>query len=131
MRTKRGRELNPLRFSAGESGCQTVERKVIEADLVEKLQARANLFKDFVSNFQVCFGELQRGKENARFFYGELANFGDGFPGNADGAGLGTQARPATIRASGVTSEAADKDADVQLVLLALQPAEKTFDAFV
>src|SRR5205814_6392748 len=41
------------------------------------------------------------------------------------------QASSATIRASGIPAEAAKENADVQLVLLALQPGEKTFYAFV
>src|SRR6266581_2128146 len=79
----------------------------------------------------MSFGELQRGKENARFFDGELANLGDGFPGNTDGPGFGAQTRSPAIRASGITAEAAEEDADVQLIFLALQPREKAFDAFV
>src|SRR5437016_10465414 len=77
------------------------------------------------------FRELQIGKENARFLDSEFANFGDGFSCDADGAGFGAQTGSPAIRASGVTAEAAEEDADMQLVLLALQPGEKTFDAFV
>src|SRR5256886_1630044 len=131
MRAEGRRELNPLRFSPRESGRQTVERKVIEANLVEKLQARANFLENFVRDFHVSLGELQRGKENARFFDGELANLGDSFSRDADGASFGAQASSATIRASGIPAEAAKENADVQLVLLALQPGEKTFYAFV
>src|SRR5207244_3000481 len=50
---------------------------------------------------------------------------------DADGASFGAQASSATIRASGIPAEAAKENADVQLVLLALQPGEKTFYAFV
>src|SRR5690349_5820176 len=131
MRTERRCELNPLRFSARERRSQAVERKIIKTDLVEKLQARTNLFENFVGDLQMPFRELQIGKENARFLDSEFANFGDGFSCNADGAGFGAQTRSATIRASGITTEAAEEDADVQFVLLALQPGEKTFDAFV
>src|SRR5258708_22954115 len=38
MRTERRGERNPLGFSAGERGGQTLESKVVEADFLEKLQ---------------------------------------------------------------------------------------------
>ena len=77
------------------------------------------------------FRELQIGKENARFLDSESANFRDGFSCDADGTGFGAQTGSPAIRASGITAEAAEEDADMQLVLLALQPGEETLDAFV
>ena len=77
------------------------------------------------------FRELQIGKENARFLDSESANFRDGSSCDADGTGFGAQTGSPAIRASGITAEAAEEDADMQLVLLALQPGEETLDAFV
>src|SRR6267378_5986766 len=131
MRAERRRELDPLRFSAGERGGQPVKRKVIEADFIQKLQPRSNLFQNSVRDFQVPFRELQRGKECARFFDSELANLGDGFSRHAHGAGLGAQTSPATFWTLRITAEAAQENADMQLVFLALQQIEKTFDPFV
>ena len=51
MRTERRGELDALRFAAGKRGGQTVERQVIEADFVEKLQARADFVQNFVGDF--------------------------------------------------------------------------------
>src|SRR5437870_3401557 len=102
MRTERRGELNPLGFSAGERGSQTVESKVVEADFVEKLQTCTNFFENLVRDLQVPFGELQSGKEAACFLDGELANLRDRFSGHADGASLGAKARPATFRTSRV-----------------------------
>src|SRR5208337_5374380 len=48
MRTQRRGQLDALRFSSRESGGQAVEGEVVEADFVEKLQAGANLFQDFI-----------------------------------------------------------------------------------
>src|SRR5258708_6219563 len=131
MRTERRCELDPLRFSAGERGGQPVEREVIEAHFIQKLQPRSNLFQNSVRDFQVPFGELQLGKESARFFNGELAHLGDGFSRHAHGAGLGAQTSSATFRTPRITSESAEENADMQLVFLALQQVEKTFDPFV
>src|SRR5689334_23314027 len=125
MRTKRGSKLDALRFSARERGSQTVETEVIEADFIEKLKPRSNFFQNFVGNFQVAFGKLQRGKDGAGFLDRELADFGDGFSSDTDGAGFGSQASSTAFRASGITAEATEKDTNVQLVLFPLQPGEE------
>src|SRR6266481_798761 len=131
MRTERRGELNPLGFSAGERGSQTVESKVVEADFVEELQTCTNFFENLVRDLQVPFGELQSGKKGARFFDGELANLRDRFSGHADGTCLGAKARPPTFRTSRITAKAAEKNAYMQLVFFSLQPVEETFDPFV
>ena len=51
MRAERSGELNALRFAAGESGSKAIEREVIEADFIEKLQTGADFFEDFFSDF--------------------------------------------------------------------------------
>src|SRR5208337_3545577 len=122
-------QLDALRFSAGESGGQTVEGEVVEADFVEKLQAGANLFQDSISDFGLRFSKAQLQEEFARFFHGELAQIGDGFSGDAHGAGFGAQARAATFGARGVPAETAQKDAHVEFVLLAFEPGEETLYA--
>src|ERR1700682_1219330 len=77
------------------------------------------------------FGELQSGKENTCFFNGELANLRNGFSRHVDRAGLSAQTCPAAFWTPRVTAEAAQENADMQLVFLALQQVEKTFDSFV
>ena len=51
MRAERSGELNALRFAAGECRSKAVEREVIEADFIEKLQAGADFFEDFFCDF--------------------------------------------------------------------------------
>ena len=68
-------------------------------------------------------------KNVAGFLYGELADFGDGFAGDADGAGLGTQAGATALRAQCVTPITAQEHADVELVFLAFEIIEEPFDA--
>src|SRR5437867_12574782 len=76
-------------------------------------------------------GKLQCGKESARLFHRQLANFGNRFCRDSNGARFGAQTSPAAFRASRVTTESAQKNAHVQLIFLALQPVEESFDALV
>ena len=45
-RAERGGELDALGFAAGERGAEAVEGEVVEADLVEEVDALADLFED-------------------------------------------------------------------------------------
>ncbi len=60
---------------------------------------------------------------------GHAADFGDGFSGDADGAGFLAQARAIAIGAGGVAAIAAEENADVQLVFFAFEILEEAFDA--
>src|SRR5229473_8406576 len=131
MRTERSRELDALRFSPRERRRQTIQREVIEAHLIKKLQTRSNLFENPVRDFLVSFRELQRGKENTRLFDAELADLSNRFSRYAHCASLGSQTSSPAIRTGRVASEAAEKNTHVQLVFFALQPGEKSFDALV
>src|SRR5208283_3839628 len=131
MRTQRRGQLDALRFPAGESGGQAVEGEVVEADFVEKLQAGANLFQNFIGDFGLRFGKAQLQKEPARFLYGELAKLRDGLAGDVHGAGFGAQARATAFGARGVPAETAQKDAHVEFVLFAFEPGEETLYAVV
>src|SRR5208337_1121054 len=129
MRTQRSGQLDALRFSSRESGGQAVEREVVEADFVQKLQAGANLFQDFIGNFGLRFREAQFQEKLASFLHGELAQLRDGFAGDAHGAGLGAQARAAAFGTRGVPAKTAQENAHVKFVLFALEPGEKAFYA--
>src|SRR5215469_8384587 len=131
MRTERCRQLDALRFSAGKSGSEAVEREIVQADFIEKLQARANLFQNLVSDFYLRFGKLQSRKEGSRFFDRELANLGDGFSCYAYSAGFGAQTRSAAFGTRCVTTIAAQENAHVELIFLALQPLKKSFYTLV
>src|SRR5438876_100273 len=128
MRAERSGELDALRFAAGESGSEAIEGEVVEADFVEELEATANFFKDFVGDSFMHFGKLQRREKDARFFYGEFADFGDGFVCDANGTGFGAQARATAIGASGVAAITAQEDADVELGFITCEPGEETVE---
>src|SRR6266849_589061 len=131
MGTERRRELDALRFSTRERGRQTIQREVIEAYLVKKLQTSSNLFENPVRDFLVSFRELQRGKESTRLFDAELADLSNRFSRHTHRASLGSQTSSPAIRTGRVASEAAEKNAHVQLVFFAFQPGEKSLDALV
>src|SRR5205807_2812072 len=48
---------------------------------------------------------------------------------DAHSAGLGAKPRASTVRAGGITSVAAEEDANMQLVLLSLKPSKEAFDS--
>ena len=59
-RAERGGELDALRLAAGECGGEAIEREVVEADLLEEVDALADLFEDFAGDL------LLRGRERER-----------------------------------------------------------------
>ncbi len=77
VRAERRGELNALRFAARKRRGKALERQVVEADFVEKLQARTDFVQNFVGDFCLRGRELERAEEHARLFHRELANFGD------------------------------------------------------
>jgi hypothetical protein len=50
-RAERCGELDALGFAAGEGGAEAVEGEVVEADLVEEVDALADLFEDLAGDF--------------------------------------------------------------------------------
>ena len=129
MRAERSGELDALGFASGERGGEAVEREIVEADFVEKLETREDFIEDFVGDGFLGFGEFERGEEDAGLFYGEFADFGDGSAGDSNGAGFGAEARAAALGASGITAISAEKNSDVEFVFFAFEPGEETFDA--
>src|SRR5271168_4826249 len=125
MRAQRGSQLNALGFAARERGGEAVEREVVEANFVEKLEAGTDLVENLVGYSRLGGSELQRGEERAGFLYGELADFGDGFAGDADGAGFGTQAGAPALGAQCVTPITAQENADVEFIFFALEIIEE------
>ena len=131
MRTKRCRKLNALRFSAGKRGRQTIQRQVIQPNFIQELQARADFLEDLFRNFPLAFGKLQRREGHTRFLHCEFADFRDRSSRHANRSSFRAQARPAALRTSGVAAIAAQENANMEFVLLALQPVEKSLHAFV
>ena len=129
MGAQRSSQLDALRFAAGKCGGEPVEREVIEADFIKKAQALLNFFQDFFGDGGFGCGQLQRVKEGPRFLHRHLADFGDRASRDFHGASFGAQPRAAAVRACGVAAVAAEENAHVQLVFLALEPPEEAFHA--
>ena len=135
-RAERGGELDALRFAAGERGGEAVEREVVEADLVEEVDALADFFEDFAGDFllrrrelqiveEVCAAVMVRAEASQMF----LVRVTESGRWRADGAGFGAEALAAAVGADGVAAIFGEEDADVELVLLALERCEEAADA--
>jgi hypothetical protein len=129
LRAERGGELNALRLSAGERGGETVEGEVLQADGVEKTEARADLFEDGAGDFLLHGRELERGEERFGFRDGERGGLADAQAVDADAASLGAETLSAAVGALGIAAILAEHDADVELVFFALHLREETEDA--
>ena len=121
---ERGGELNALRFAAGEGGGEAVEGEVVEADLLEKVGALADFFKDLAGDFHLGGGKGEAIEEGGRAGDGEGGDFADVFGGvgagaDVDGAGLGAETGAAAVGAGGVAAVLGKEDADVELVFFA------------
>ncbi len=132
-RAERGGELDALRFAAGECGGEAVEREVVEADLLEEVDALADLFEDLSGDLLLRGRESERVEELAGVGDGESGGLADVFgvavAGERDGAGFGAEALAAAVGAGGVAAILGEEDADVQLVLFALERFEEAADA--
>ena len=58
MRAERSGQLDALRLAARKRGGEAVEREVVEADFVEKLQAGADFVENFVGDFRLRGSQL-------------------------------------------------------------------------
>ncbi len=128
-RSEAGGELDALRFAAGESGGQAIEREVVEADVVQKFEALADLDQDLVGDGGLFGRQLERLEELVGLGDVELHEFGDGSSGDADIEGVLAQARRPAIGALGVAAIAAEEHAHVDLVFFGFDFVEEVADA--
>src|SRR5262249_53990358 len=129
-RTQRCRQLDPLRFAAGECRSQAVEREVFQTDIIQKLQTFADLLQHLSRDLFFLARELEIAEERGRLFHGHGRSFADILTFKFYLKCIGTQASAAAVRTSRVAAIAAEKDAHVQLVLLALQVGKESLNAF-
>jgi hypothetical protein len=62
-RAERGRQIDALRFAAGQRRRQPVERQVIEPHVAQELEPLLDFLEDLVADGRFLFGQLQRLKE--------------------------------------------------------------------
>jgi len=62
-RSQRGRQVDPLRFTAGQRRRQAIERQIVKANVGEEPEAPPNLAKDLVGDGRVFLPERQPAKK--------------------------------------------------------------------
>src|SRR5260370_42596849 len=77
VRPQRGGKLNALRFAAGKRRGQALERKIIEAHFIEKLQPGSHFLQNPVGDLELRFRELQSSEKIPRLFYREFPKIAD------------------------------------------------------
>ena len=100
-RTERRRQVDALRFAAGQRRRQTIERQVVEADIAQERQPAPDLLEDLVGDGRFLLGELQRREELLRLAHRQRRDLVDRA---ADDAHVARFARAAGCRRSPDTS---------------------------
>ena len=129
-RAERGRQADALRLAARQRRREPIERQVVETDVVEERQAALDLAQHLLGDRRLARRQLQRREEApwpSRTVSAQTAI--DRPAGDAHVARLAPQPRAAALRARLVAAVAAQEDADVDLVLLPLEPLEEALDA--
>ena len=128
-RTQRSRQLNALRLTAGERGSQAIEREIFQPYIVQVAQPVVNLLQQLVRDPGFLLRQLQlREKADGRF-HRHGGNLADIFAADLYLARLTPQAQSTALRANRVPAIAAEEDAYMEFVLLALQVLEEAAHA--
>ena len=134
---ERGGELDALRFAAGEGGGEAVEGEVVEADLRRGSGCAGGLLRGCCRRFpsvtvRVADCRRSRGPVMVRAEASQMFLVAvESCRSMSDGAGFGAEALAAAVGAEGVAAVFGEEDADVELVLLALERGEEAADAGV
>src|SRR5271166_1963168 len=128
-RAQRSCQLNALRLAAGERGRQTVERQIFQPDLVQVAQPVVDLLQQLVGDARLLPRQLQLREKVRRLFDRHRGNLANVFAADLHLTGLAPQAQTAALGADRIAAIAAEEDAHVQLVLLALEVREETAHA--
>ena len=72
-------EAQALGLAAGEGGRGAVEREVLQADVLEEIEALADLLKRLLGDLAARAGEVEPGEEGLGLGDGEGEDLGDGF----------------------------------------------------
>ena len=128
-RAEIGRELNSLRFAAGECRCESIESQVVEPDFNQKPQPASNFEKNSFGDRGLFSRELERSKKSAASLIESAQTSGKRSSADFHVARFLTQPAAAAIRTQRVAAILRKKDAHVKLVLLCFQPIEETAHA--
>src|SRR5581483_12074839 len=123
-----GRKLDSLRLAAGQSRSQSVERQVLEANIVQECQPLADFVKNLLRDFRLFLREVHVGEEGDRIFHGHGRHVADVLSPDSHLTRFCAETRAAASRASRVPAIAAKEHAYVQLVLLAFEPGKESLN---
>ncbi len=128
-RAERGGQVDALRLAAREGGRQAVEREVVQADLGEEAEPAADLGEHLLRDGRLPLAQREVPEEALRLAHGQPAHVVDRPSADAHVPRFASEPCPAAIRAGLVAAIPAEEHADVDLVLLPLQPGEEAANA--
>ena len=128
---ERGGEVNPLRLAARERRRQPIERQVIEADVAQEREPPADFLQHLFGDHFFLLTEREAAEERLRFAHGERRDAIDRASAHLHVASFAPQTSAAAVGTCEIPAVAAQEDADMDFVLLPLQPAEEAPDAAV
>ena len=125
--TERRSERDAAGLAAAERSQRAVEREVAQPDGLKIPQPGLHLLEHHPADLQLVVGQLQPAEERGGVADLHRPDFADVAAADPRGQGLGPQPRAAAGRADAKTPPAAQKHADVHLVLPPFEPGEKAF----
>ena len=114
-----------LRLASGKGPRRAMEAQVPKPDVIEKADAAERLVENVFRHLAVVRGQLQRLEPGQQSLHWQLGNLGDRATGDAHPQGFRLKLRAMTGRALARRLVLTQKDADVLLVALFLEVAEK------
>jgi hypothetical protein len=129
--TQRGGELDALRFAARECGREPVEREVVQADVVEELQALADFDQDLFGDGGLFGTQLQAIEKALRFRDVHAVHVAQILAAHLYVEGILAQAGALALGTQRIAAITAEEDTHVELVLLGFQVIEEAADEFV
>src|SRR6266542_1744859 len=129
--TERGCKVDALRLPARQRRGQPVERQIIESHISEKREALSDLLEDLVGDRRFFLGQLQALEKSIGGRNRQRRHLVDGPLSDLDVARFAAKPRAAAIGTRQISAVATEEHANVDLVLLPLEPAEESADAVV
>ena len=122
-----GGEGDAAGLAAAERPQRAIESQVAQAHRFKIPQPRLHLFEHHAADLALPVGQIQPAEECGGITDLHRADFADILTADLGRQRLGPQPRAAATRARPIAPPAAEKHADVHLVLPPLQPREETF----
>jgi hypothetical protein len=128
---ERRRQVDALRFAARQGRRQTVQRQVIQPHVAQKGEPFPDLAQNLVGDRRLLLTQLHIREELLRLANGQRRGGVDRPTADANVARLASEPGAAAVGACQISAIAAQEHADVDFVLLALEPSEEAADTVV